>query len=775
MAGENPILNNPYEEPRFHYATNLQGELDYSRIETGRRYFTGSIQSIPVPQSSQGDLLTLNELGRTEYGTHIVNLLRKEVGMWRSAKYPNTTRVTRELLYFWFLNDERADNLKLFFAQREAIETAIFLNEVAEKSNPGQNILRLLQSGQTISASAESNLPRIAFKMATGTGKTVVMAALIVLWYGKGAKDEKLTKFRPLFEKVPLDSEALGLFKFAELPDGTVFEVNKATAPDGETFDYRLSPKRLLQDFPDVRLFCSEQLTSGGERKNQSIPFTFQGREFNPGAGRCWKTTVRSESGEKPGMQVLAEQNRLWAGEGQLRYKRYYDDFGYQRLSNWWDSLGGAANPVFVVQTNPSIIQRCILMTTDPGDLVLDPTCGSGTTAYVAEQWGRRWITIDTSRIALSIAKARLLTATFPYYRLHDSEGCDIRQGFIYKKVPHITLGSIANNELAADETLYDQPAEDKRRLRVAGPFTVETLQSYEPISPEELAARRESEEDLARFEDLVFEHLKSAGIKTGDKSENAVFVRIDRLASSNLHAEGFYNTPDGEKRAYLHIGPKFGTVSKRAVEEAIKECRQKGDAGWLIILGFSFDSPIQNRRETFSMGTFEVTRVRMHDDLLQEGLLKRDKKAASFVTIGEPDICLHRGKDGTAHVEIAGLDIYDPIKDLVKSRDVHDIAYWMLDDDYDGSNFVVKQVFFCGGDKDEFDAWKKGIESLAAQSARRRAEQTLKLQLDEEAFARIYGHKSHPFKVKPGQKIAVRVISQFGEETTKVLPEPIR
>ncbi|MBP7638232.1 MAG: hypothetical protein KBA18_10185, partial [Kiritimatiellae bacterium] len=346
--------------------------------------------------------------------------------------------------------------------------------------------------------------------------------------------------------------------------------------------------------------------------------------------------------------------------------------------------------------------------------------------------------------------------------------GHNVRYGFVYKKVPHITLKSIANNEPPEEETLYDQPLEDKKRLRVAGPFTVETLQNYEPVSPEELARQRESVEDLAAFEDMIFEHLKSAGVKTGDKSQQAVFTRIDRLCSSELHAEGFYETNAGEKKAYLYIGPKFGTVSKQAVNEAIKACRDRHDADWLLILGFAFESGLTELSRSF--GSFQVSIVRMHDDLLQEGLLKRDKKAASFVTIGEPDIRLHR-KGSTATVEIAGLDIYDPIRDEVKSRDVNDIAYWMLDDDYDGSNFVVRQVFFCGGDKDEFDQWKKELSNMAAAAAKKKAEQTLKLEIDEEAFSAVYGHISRPFPIKPGQKVAVRVVSQFGEETTKVLP----
>ena len=196
---QNPILNNPYEAPEWHYATNQAGELDYSRPVKGRRVFTPEIQSIPVRQGSQSELLELNELAAADYGNHIVNLLRREVATWRQAKYPQTTRITRELLHFWFLNSERDMTLSLFFAQREAIETAIWLNEVAEKSNVGQHILRQLQQAQKVSASPEYNLPRIAFKMATGTGKTVVMGALIAYNYFNRAEYRNDVRFADNF------------------------------------------------------------------------------------------------------------------------------------------------------------------------------------------------------------------------------------------------------------------------------------------------------------------------------------------------------------------------------------------------------------------------------------------------------------------------------------------------------------------------------------------------------------------------------------------------
>jgi adenine-specific DNA-methyltransferase len=337
--------------------------------------------------------------------------------------------------------------------------------------------------------------------------------------------------------------------------------------------------------------------------------------------------------------------------------------------------------------------------------------------------------------------------------------------------VPHITLKSLANDEPPATEILYDKPETDNKRLRVSGPFTVETLQNFEPINPAELDDEIRVNEEEGAFEEVIKQHLLSAGIKNGRKEEMVVFRSVELLSHPYLHAEGFYMNGVGEKKAYFHIGPKFGTVSKTAVNEAIKECRIRGDAGWLIILGFSFESDIEGTTQTTSMGKFEVTKVRIHDDLLQEGLKKKPaKSAASFVTIGEPDIELNKnGK--TVTVEIKGLDIYDPISDEVKPRNVHDIAYWMVDDDYDGSNFIVRQVFFCGGDKDEFKKWRKGLDNLAKESTKKKVEKTLKIEIDDEAFDRLYGHISHPIEIKKkGHKIAVRIISQFGEESTKVM-----
>jgi len=601
---------------------------------------------------------------------------------------------------------------------------------------------------------SENFVSLITFTKTGGTSSNLLGAVSdYLIWY---ARDVDSAKYRQLFESKKAGEQGATGYTLVE---------------DTRTGDWRSLTKTEREDIssipPHLRIFDGTPLSSAGVTESGSEQFEFGNKMYKPPHNSHWKTT-------RAGLQRLVAFNRIIAIGNRIEYKRYLDDFPVFPISNLWVGLGErgfTGEKLYVVQTAAEAIKRCILMTTDPGDLVLDPTCGSGSSAYVAEQWGRRWITIDTSRIALNIAKTRLMTAVFPYYNLYDEEGRDIRQGFIYKKVPHIMLKSIANDEPAEEETLCDQPEIDGKRMRVSGPFTVETLQNFEPVAPEVLDAEVPDSNELERFEQTVFEHLKSAGVKNGDKGECAVFTRVDRLNRDYLHAEGFYQSAKGEKKAYIHIGPKFGTVSKKAVNEAVKECRAKGDADWLIILGFSFESDIATHEVTTSVGSFEVTKARMHDDLMQDGLLKRDKKAASFVTIGEPDIHLER-KGDTATVEIRGLDIYDPIQDVVKPRDVADIYYWMVDDDYDGSNFITRQVFFCGSDdKEEFKKWKAGLTSLAVQGTKKQAQDTLKIEIDDEAFARVYGHISHPIEIKhPGQKIAVRVISQFGEECTKVL-----
>jgi adenine-specific DNA-methyltransferase len=619
---------------------------------------------------------------------------------------------------------------------------------------------------------SENFVSLITFKKTAGLGTEGIAAVSdYLIWYGK---NKELLKMRTLYQPQNFSNDPYYVWIMnsnGEKRRLSKEELDSGTIPEG------------------WKLFRHQVYLAAGLTPSCVYPIEYKGEVFYPTANSSWKTN-------KSGTLRLIEKNRLTKNGNSINYVRFAEDFPINPITNFWpDGASGVGmDKRYVVQTNEKIIQRCLLMSTDPGDLVLDPTCGSGTTAFVAEQFGRRWITVDTSRIALNIAKTRLMTATFPYYHLYtdvqveyatDKKGRlrpkikplpegeqkkDIRQGFVYEKVPHVTLKSLAKDEPPETETLYDQPIGDPKRLRVCGAFTVETLQNFEPISLEELDTETSANEQEGAFEEIIRQHLLSTGVKNGRKNEQVSFVRVELLSHEFLHAEGFYMNGMGEKKAYFHIGPKFGTVSKMAVNEAIKECRARGDANWLVILGFSFESNIQGSEQTTSLGTFTVTKARIHDDLLQEGLKKKpSKSAASFVTIGEPDVKPHR-EGNKITLEIQGLDIYDPIKDEVKARDLHDIAYWMVDDNYDGSNFVVRQVFFCGGDKDEFASWKKGLSSLAKQTTKMRAEKTLKIEIDDDAFGRIYGFRSHSILLKRnGQKIAVRIISQFGEESTKV------
>lgn len=610
---------------------------------------------------------------------------------------------------------------------------------------------------------SENFVSQIVYQKTTGAGAPADLlspAAVsdYILWY---AKDIDKIKFRKLFLPKEFGGDGASAYKKIELVDGRRMSISDWERMEDSQFRYDKRPK-------GSRVYTLGDLTSQSGGENARKPITFNGKTYTIATG-SWKTHSK-------GIERLIEKKRIdVSSKGGIGYVRYFDDFPYQPMVNLWtdtvgqNQLGG--EKIYVVQSALKPIQRCLLMTTDPGDLVLDPTCGSGTTAFVAEQWGRRWITIDTSRIAISIAKKRLMTATYPFYTLADPEGRDIRVGFKYKTVPHITLKSIASDEEPEMEVLYDQPQEDKRKLRVSGPFTVETLQSFNVISPEELDDRTDEAEENRLFQERVFSHLETSGVRNGDRSQKAVFHGMESVASPFLHARGYYTDSDDEERlVYFHIGPKFGSVSKQAVSLAVREMRNKSACEGASWLGFSFEDNINDK--DYNFGNFTVSKVRMHDDLMQDGLLKKDKGAGAFITIGEPDIAIVKDSDELCHVEIRGLDIYDPIKDVVKPRSVEDIAYWEMDDNYDDTQFIVRSIHFCGGDKKEFEAWRKGLGNLLNSSAKtkKKVQDTLRVEFSDEIWETLYGFTSEPIKYEPGRQIAVRVISQFGEESSKVL-----
>jgi len=452
-----------------------------------------------------------------------------------------------------------------------------------------------------------------------------------LVWYSKSPRDSGKVKFRPLFEKRELDAETLRRFNCVELLDGREFTIDAVPSPQngGELIDYRTRPLQLFRDLPDARLFYpGEQLTSGGERPNQSDPVEFQGQTFRLKPGLCWKTTTRTPNSSPSGMDRLKWANRLVAGRGHLNYKRYLNDFGYKRISNWWDGLGGAPNPIYVVQTNPEIIQRCTLMTTDPGDLVFDPTCGSGTMAYVAEQWGRRWITCDTSRVAITLAKQRLMTAVFDYYELaYPDEG--VSSGLSYKAVPHVTLGSIANNpeikdEMAREqidaaikksadqEILYDQPLVDRKKVRVTGPFTVEAVPApaVKPLHAAEPHESFDAGNEVVRSGETLRQsewrdELLRTGIR-GKHGQHILFSRAEPLAGTRwLHADA-ETKPNGSgadsvkesdapayapQRAVISFGPEHAPLEQRQVALAIEEAQTLVPRPKIVVFAaFQFD-----------------------------------------------------------------------------------------------------------------------------------------------------------------------------------------
>jgi adenine-specific DNA-methyltransferase len=470
--------------------------------------------------------------------------------------------------------------------------------------------------------------------------------------------------------------------------------------------------------------------------------------------------------------------------------------------------FGGASDIIYVVQTNRRLVERCLLMSTDPGDLVLDPTCGSGTTAFVAEQWGRRWITVDTSRVALALARQRLMGARFPYYMLADSvEGRakesalsatslppaaptnDIRHGFVYERVPHVALKSIANNpdirkgmsrgEIDAAirrhadfELLYDRPYEDTKRVRVTGPFTVESLSPHRSLSfastSEPIAERAATEDpDAPTFEQTVLENLRVAGVQNGRKAERLEFDVVETYAGTHIQAVGIREeAPEGApKRVGLSIGPQYGTVSATFVKDAARESGKDMDLDLLCVLAFAFEPQVLGSNDDFlasdagfdvaaerSLGRIPVLLVRMNADLLMGEDLKKTGAGNLFTVFGEPDIDL-REEGGELVMQLKGVDVYDPTTGEVRSDSTDQVALWMIDTDYDGESFFVRHCYFTGG-----------------QDPYKRLRAALRADIDEEAWATLYRTESRPFAKPATGKVAVKVINDYGDEVVKVL-----
>jgi adenine-specific DNA-methyltransferase len=618
-----------------------------------------------------------------------------------------------------------------------------------------------------------------------GSQKSALMDPVndYLLWYTKSSriKNASLIKYKHIFEQKPLDTDTISVYKFVELEDGREFTINELTCPDGSPGNYSKNPEKIFADYPRARLFKSENITSGGDRKNQSLPFKYDGRTFHPGSGNCWKTTARDENGQLSGMSKLALAGRLIAGKNQLRYKGYLDDFGFEALSNWWDGLGGAANPIYVVQTNPEIIKRCMLMTTDPGDLILDPTCGSGTSAAVAEEWGRRWITCDTSRVAITLAKQRLMTSDFDYFDLlNQNEG--VSSGFQYKRAPHITLGSIANNpeirpglskaqiraaidKFAPQEILCNYPVKNGSKARVTGPFTVEAVPAA-TVKPLTAVGSKSTLLDgsIARAGETVrqrewLDELISTGIRAKGKQRISLAWAEPMSGTRWLHARGETTDTKG-KQLVVSFGPANSTLDKRQVELALEEVgKLHHKPEMLVFAGFQFDPEAARIIDSHKSEKLQILKVQMTSDLLSEDLKRKKANADSFWLMGQPDVSLTKIKSGPDKgkfkVSVNGFDYYNVKSGAIVSGNESNIAMWMLDTDYDDRSVFPRQVFFPLAEKS--GGWAKLAKSL-------------KTEIDEELIESFSGTESLPFVSGKHKQIAVKIVDDRGIESIKLI-----
>jgi adenine-specific DNA-methyltransferase len=605
----------------------------------------------------------------------------------------------------------------------------------------------------------------IAFAKTTGLTKAFLPARFdFLLWYARSKED---TKYRPLYETKSFEAGTADTYRWVDLPDGTRRSMTNAE---------RTAPETLPAG---SRIYKPDNITSQG---NPVFQFDLDGKAY----AQPWKTNAT-------GMAGLAAASRLHVAANSLQYVRYLDDFPVIPMTQLWDDTqtgNFTDEKIYVVQTGTKAIERCLLMTTDPGDLVLDPTCGSGTSAYVAEQWGRRWITIDTSRVALALARSRLMAAKYPWYILADSEAGirkeseltgqtppsplpptsgDVRRGFVYERVPHVTLKSIAQNpdiregmsreeidaaiaRHAETETLFDRPYEDRKIVRVSGPFTVESLSPHRVMAdgPEDTAAAESVPSvDAGTFVTSILDNLRRAGVQNTKRAERLEFARLDPYPGVWVQGVGEYGENGSMKSVAIAIGPEFGTVGPELIRDAAKEAVKFADL--LVVCGFAFD-PLAGE-EASTLGRLTILQARMNPDLaMGDELLKKTGSGNLFMVFGEPDIDVREAGEGRIEVEVRGLDVYDPTTGVLRSSSVDDIAAWFLDTNYDGDAFFVRHAYFTGAD-DPYDKLRRALRA----------------DISDEAWATVNSNVSRPFPRPTTGKVAVKVINHYGDEVMKV------
>lgn len=674
---------------------------------------------------------------------------------------------------------------------------------------------------------------QIAFSGTSGFSSTLLSRTLdYILWY---CKDISKIKYRPLFSEKTLGGEGATLYKKVQIN-------GKADIPLGKWMkDNSLQFPIDLKLYKDVRFFGAGDLTSQG-KASENQEYIYNGKSYTPGINNHWKANFPT------GLDRLKRAERIYATKKTINYIRYLDDFEFMDRSNiWLDTSGqgqyGDTGKIYVVQTANSVIERCILMASDPGDLILDPTCGSGTSAYIAEQWGRRWITIDTSRVAIALARARIMGAKFPYYFLADSrEGQikeaevtktvassrpvynNVRQGFVYDRVPHITLKSIANNteidviwdkyqkilepireklnaglkenwqeweipretennwaenikkhhnswcenitarqkeierSIAAKvefEYLYDRPFEDKKVVRVAGPFTVESLSPHRMLGIDEnddliddLTEKKTGYGHKNDFTKIILDNLKISGVQQANKEDKIMFTELIPWPGDMVCAEGKFKEGNIEKRAAVFIGPEFGTVQR---SDLVAAAREAADAAFdvLITCAFNYEA---HATEFSKLGHIPVLKARMNADLHMAEDLKNTGKGNLFIIFGEPDIRILEQEDGRICVKVFGVDIFKPQTGEILSNGTDGIACWFIDTDYNEESFFVRHAYFLGAN----DPYK----SLKT---------TLRAEINQEAWETLLSDTSRPFDKPKSGRIAVKVINHLGDEVMKI------
>lgn len=566
--------------------------------------------------------------------------------------------------------------------------------------------------------------------------KLLNSATFYIVWYAK-CKDN--IKFHPLFTPKEYQdfADTCGSHLWAE--DMTNHTSIRPTPEE------RANINTFLSAHPTYKLFGTWALNAQGNDKQKG--YEFEGKEYFPPRGTQWKTSYPE------GLDDLKKKNRLQVEGDTLRVKLYYEDYPIGRMNNLWTGIGAVNNKIYVVQTANELIKRCMLMTTDPGDLVLDITCGSGTTAYVAEQWGRRWITCDTSRVAITLAKQRLMTATFDYYKLaHEEQG--VGSGFIYKTAPHVTIGSIVNNEPPDVEVLYDQPEVDKTKVRVAGPFTVEALPAP-VVKP--LDDVLQNDDDISAKQTDWRDQLLATGIQ-GRGGARLMFSRVEPLSGTRYLQAEAETKEDTPRRAVICFAGETKPLDSRMVALALDEAENLRPTPKLIVFAaFQFDPEAAKDIDSTNWPGVTLLKAQMNTDLMTEDLKKKRSSDQSFWLVGQPDVELV--KDGRSKtkfkVKVNGFDYYDVKKGTVESGSTSRIAMWMLDTDYDGMCIEPDMVFFPMGGKK--DGWNK----LA---------KTLKTEINMDLIDKYAGNESLWFTAQPNTAIAVKIIDDRGIESLKVI-----